>query len=791
MSIHSGLESLLSSNAVDPLEHRAVIFSLPADQEALQELLKANPQIRVHDRIHAQLRELQKALNPTVKFNENSIEVAIDKFLGGRKVIEFGSWVYYPWRHELVHLLGAHDFAIVRTDRNRNKITREEQAVLATKKVGVIGLSVGQSVSLAMALERSFGEIRLADFDTLDLSNLNRIRSGTRNLGMNKAVITAREIAELDPYLKVTCFTDGLTRENMDAFFTEGGTLDMLVEECDSVDIKILARQKAKELRIPVVMDMSDRGCLDVERFDLEPARPLMHGWIDHLDLDAAQRPMTAEEKVPYMLPITGVETLSPRMKASVIELGRTIGTWPQLATSVVLGGALAGDAVRRILLGQFSASGRWHVDLEEQIADPAAEPVELPAHTAPEPFHISSDRLLQLEKELGPVGHGALKLDTGILAQLVEAGAMAPSAGNMQPWKFIQHENRLLLFHDKGRSRSMWDPDDTFARIALGACVENVVLKAHALGLEVALVPGAGKDDDLIAAFAFTHTASNAHEPHLMDALAGMIGARHTNRKLSAPEHIPEASLQRLQAALHGSAGLDVRYMTGRQDLAQLGGICAVAQRIKLLHPESRAEHFRQEVRLTPEEAAQKRDGIGLGLLEMHPAEEAMMHMSADPRAMDLLDRWGLGANLGMRANMAAATASAMGLISCDAHRPVSPIAAGRAVQRLWLAAQAEGLAIQPLMVPVQLMRTLELRPATVREKDRHELEEARGEFLRAWQLQDREALFMFRIAKAAPPAARSLRLQLNEVLLPSPEIPTPHPHATRTHYAESIPRT
>jgi hypothetical protein len=46
-------------------------------------------------------------------------------------------------------------------------------------------------------------------------------------------------------------------------------------------------------------MDMSDRGCLDVERFDLEPDRPLMHGWIEHLDLDAAARPMSAEEKMP------------------------------------------------------------------------------------------------------------------------------------------------------------------------------------------------------------------------------------------------------------------------------------------------------------------------------------------------------------------------------------------------------------------------------------------------------------------------------------------------------------
>ena len=48
-----------------------------------------------------------------------------------------------------------------------------------------------------------FGEIRLADFDEIDLSNLNRVRTHLINIGINKAVIVAREIAEIDPYLKV------------------------------------------------------------------------------------------------------------------------------------------------------------------------------------------------------------------------------------------------------------------------------------------------------------------------------------------------------------------------------------------------------------------------------------------------------------------------------------------------------------------------------------------------------------------------------------------------------------
>ena len=204
-------QQLQPTAETNDLIYHPLIFSLPKDEAALRSLLKKRPGIRICDCLPAQLRELLKSLNPREKFTDASLQDAVDKHLDNSNLTHYGCWVFYPWSNQLVHLLGAEEFGIVRTDRNRNKITREEQAKLAQQKVGVIGLSVGQSVSVTMALERAFGEIRLADFDTLDLSNLNRIRTGVHHLGMNKAVVTAREIAEIDPYLKVTCFTDGLT----------------------------------------------------------------------------------------------------------------------------------------------------------------------------------------------------------------------------------------------------------------------------------------------------------------------------------------------------------------------------------------------------------------------------------------------------------------------------------------------------------------------------------------------------------------------------------------------------
>ncbi|MBK9759011.1 MAG: ThiF family adenylyltransferase [Flavobacteriales bacterium] len=366
------LEALTSASANDRDVYRPEFFRLtnPLDRARMQEVLKSVPGIRVHDELHSQLTELVRSLDPSVKFTRPELDDAAVSHLGGIPAEHYGVWVFYPWSSRLVHLLDETEFALVRTDRNRNKITREEQAILSSKKIGVLGLSVGQSICLTLALERGFGELRIADFDTLELSNLNRIRSGVHSMGHLKTVNVAREIAELDPFLKVTLFNEGVSRDNIDRFLTEGGNLDMLVDECDSVDVKIFCRQKAKALRIPVIMDTSDRGMLDVERFDLEPERPILHGLIEHLNIDDATFNDVPNPERNLMLTMAIVQPaeLSERMKISLPEIGKTICSWPQLAGDVIMGGGASAEMCRRIFLGHFRSSGRWYLDTERAL---------------------------------------------------------------------------------------------------------------------------------------------------------------------------------------------------------------------------------------------------------------------------------------------------------------------------------------------------------------------------------------------------------------------------------------
>lgn len=343
--------------------------SNPEDHFRLKELRSTKSGVIIHDEILSQIRELVKTRNPTLSQNNSFIDTAVQTYIQDRETVDIGVWVWYEWENRLVHLLGKEEFVELRCSRNQMKITKTEQNALGYKKIGIVGLSVGQSIALTLTMERGCGTLRLADFDTLELSNMNRIRTAVYNLGLPKVVIAAREIASIDPFLQVEIFPEGINSTNMDEFFLKNGKLDLVFDECDSLDVKLSLRHYARQQGVPVLMETNDRGMMDVERFDLDPNRPLLHNLVGDLTPEKLFNLNTAE-KVPFVHAIVGKETLSPRMKQSMPLIGQQLVSWPQLASSVALGGALGADVSRRILLDQFRDSGRYYIDLEELICD-------------------------------------------------------------------------------------------------------------------------------------------------------------------------------------------------------------------------------------------------------------------------------------------------------------------------------------------------------------------------------------------------------------------------------------
>lgn len=350
------------------VEHRPLVIAAgDGSRTDLQRLIKAHNPVVV-DTIEEQLMELIKMERPDYVFSDEEARLAARSRLGSAPE-DYGAWVFYPWKNTVVHLLGEDEFIRVRTNRNQYKITPQEQDLLARKRVGIIGLSVGSGVALAMAMERTAGELRIADYDTLDLSNLNRLRTSVTNLGMSKTVLVAREIAEIDPYLKVTLFSAGITTDNIAAFLDgDDARLDLLVEECDSLPIKLLARVEARRRAIPVIMETSDRGMVDVERFDIDPNLGLLHGRIS--DAECEELLTTGTWTPEVTAKIMTMKEASERMRRSVMELGKSITRWPQLASEVTAGAGVVTHLSRKILLGDHLIRGRKFLDPYELFVD-------------------------------------------------------------------------------------------------------------------------------------------------------------------------------------------------------------------------------------------------------------------------------------------------------------------------------------------------------------------------------------------------------------------------------------
>lgn len=766
----TSLEELLELTKNERTVYQPEFFRLGdiGDKAKFEELLKL-PGLRVSDELHGQVRELVKSKHPSRKFTSAELDEAATDYIKDTPAEEYGVWVYFPWSRYVVHILDEEEFRAVRTNRNVYKITPAERDLIATKKIGVIGLSVGQAVALTLAMERSFGELRLADFDVLELSNLNRIRSGTHDLGVLKTVSTARQIAEIDPFLKVTCFHDGLTEQNMDAFFTEGGKLDVLIDECDGLDIKILARLRARELGIPVVMETSDRGMIDIERFDKEPNRPIMHGLIEHLDQDTSKmKGLTNEQKVPYILPMLGLDTMSDRLKASMLEVEESITTWPQLASDVVLGGAVSANVCRRMFLGQFGASGRYFADMNQIVSDTNAhvfktEEEETVAVVDEEDAEVKDPHLFNLE--------GQLSLNEQAINQLVEAAVWAPTGGNSQPWKWVYQNDVLFLFIDKVRATSFLDFRSAGAYLGLGAATENLILQAHKMGYEVHVkkFPEA-HNDKLIASFHFFASADDTFlplAPKKFDGFAEVIRKRETNRllrkRVPLEPHMKPALLD-LAASV---PGVELHVVEDAGKMTGIGSMIAQADRILITHKDGHYG-FVHEIRWSPEDAKRTGDGVDLATLDLSAGEAAGFKMARNWSVVKTLNQWGGGSVFEQSSKKAVAGASAMCLVTLPELDEQHYYDAGKAIERVWLYCAQNNIAFQPMTgLTFMIYRAIDGKGENLNDKTIQKLTDLNAELRSTFGIAaDRKPAFLFRIFIAEEAKVKAYRRSVSDVL-------------------------
>jgi molybdopterin/thiamine biosynthesis adenylyltransferase len=741
----------VTRRAPDRSSWQPVIFDAGSalDRSKLEALLEAQSAVRCMDTIDQQLTDYARTLLKDKQAPQQLVSRKVEEVLNGLAPEEVGCWVYYPWRDQVTHLLPKGMFRELRLDRNRHRITRDEQAVLLEKSIGIVGLSVGVSGLVTMVLEGVGGKFRIADFDALDLSNLNRLRASVLDVGINKAVLAARAILEIDPYLDVEIFPEGIHMGNVEAFFAP--PLDVLVEECDDLPMKVRLREYARSAGIPVLMETTDRGMLDVERFDLEPQRPIFHGRVGNVDADSLQH-ASMRDRVPFFLAIVDEQRMSTRLAASLVEIEKTVYTWPQLASAVALGGALLSFAARNLLLGVHRFSGRLYVDFDNLIERdvlftdasaapavserPRAQPIERPCPSLP--------------------SSGTGQLTASEARFLVEHAVCAPSGGNSQPWRFHHRPGEIECHRVAERGNTFLDFGGWASRVAIGAAVENIAIAAACLGYQI-LVEEPAQPAGPVARLKFLPGARQP-DSALRQAIFDRVTHRHQLQQRPLPDDV-SAELEQQARQL----GLHLVLVRDQVRLRELGLILGLSDRLRLQIRSYHAEMM-SEVRWNAEESQRDRTGIDIASLEASAADAAGMHVVRRWDVMQFLADHGLGESLEDVARKSAVACAGIALLSNPAS--MSTLEAGRRLQRLWLHSTLRGLAWHPWLA-ILAMHARAKTGEGLSSQEQQSITGVAEKLLGLWRLPAGHVpLFVSRILENPPePSARSGRLPMEAI--------------------------
>lgn len=336
------------------------------DKYSLDFLKKKLKPLKVIDNYKLQVEDLFLIKNPRYKFIKNykeEFENFFKKFILTHK----GNYVFFPWNKVLTHILEERFFQEVRTARNVYLITKEEQKKFYNAVIGIAGLSVGSHIALTLTMCGGPKFIKIADNDEVTLSNLNRLRYPIYSIGENKTIYAAQQIYEMNPYAKIDLYPEGINEANIERFLLKPKKIDVLIEEMDNLMLKIKIREFAKKFRIPVIMatDHADNILVDIERYDIQPSYPILHGLLGNLQIEKIKN-LDPKSFIKLTAKIAGANFATPRMLYSLLEVGKTIYSWPQLGNAATLCGAIVTYLAREVILKKPIKSGRILVNVDK-----------------------------------------------------------------------------------------------------------------------------------------------------------------------------------------------------------------------------------------------------------------------------------------------------------------------------------------------------------------------------------------------------------------------------------------
>ncbi len=346
-------------------ENSNLIF-YPCKNHSLESLIRKMEINSIYDKRDLLSEEIFEVEYPHILKNSN---LYIEEFKKFKKSLDDKfNWVYFPWDKKLVACLSDDLHYKLITARNRNMVTKEEHEILRKVNIGIIGLSVGQSSALSLVGAGISKNLKLADFDTLSGSNLNRLDGGIDEIGLIKTQLVGRRILKLNPYYNIKFYEEPISKNNLEDFLLSEFKLDFVIDAFDSISSKITLRRLAKKYGVTVVMgtDIGNGLLLNVET----PEDPIFFGVLPISELDRIENSekLTLIEMGQIIPKILNLEKYPERFMGHIVSMSKGEISWmSQLKLASSLTGVFVTYAIKQIVLGN-KINNKVFLNLEEVV---------------------------------------------------------------------------------------------------------------------------------------------------------------------------------------------------------------------------------------------------------------------------------------------------------------------------------------------------------------------------------------------------------------------------------------
>jgi hypothetical protein len=278
-------------------------------------------------------------------------------------------------------------------------------------------------------------------------------------------------------------------------------------------------------------------------------------------------------------------------------------------------------------------------------------------------------------------------------MRSILQAGVCAPSADNHHCFELEVSSDRIAL---SGNAEFLKAPyhRKILSLISFGAVAESMIIRAAALGYRA----NADWQSDPFQSGRIVELRLTRTEP-CATALDSAIEQRHTNRRVlySGPSLSP-ADLAQFGERLHGLDSIALKFFDSppqRSDLLRLVGI-AEAERFN-----TRALHddLFSSIRFDVGWHSSTDDGLPPAVLGVEPGTRWLFAQLRRWPFINTLRHLGAHRLIGFRAAyLPCRMAPHRGVLTTSTAIEQGAVAAGRALQRIWLEAETRELAFQPL---------------------------------------------------------------------------------------------